>query len=123
MIGADQACKIEGFGRSIQSNDAVLCIFVDGLQRNMLIAVQDNVRPDLIRYDIYVVLLVDLHGFFELSHFPNTSGGIMGRAEDGSVDIVLHDLLFHVIEIHAPDAVLILNKLALHNVIAVVHQG
>ena len=62
-------------------------------------------------------------GLLQLPTLPHTAAGVVGRAEHGGVDLVLHDLLLHVLKIHPPHAVLVLLQGAVDNVVAVIGQG
>ena len=51
MIAADQPRKVEGFAWSIDGDRSFFGVFGDILRGNMLMLVQENIRPDLIGYD------------------------------------------------------------------------
>ena len=74
----------------------------------------EDVRPDLVGDHQAVVGGVDLHGLFDLPALPDPTGGIVGGAEDGQVDLVLPELPVHVLVVHAPDAVLVPDEIAVH---------
>ena len=86
-------------------------------------ALQNDVGPNLVADDHDVVLLKQLHGLFQLPALPHTAAGVVGGAEHRGVDVVLHDLLLHVREVHAVDARLVLDQGAVDNVVAVVGQA
>ena len=69
------------------------------------------------------MLLVDLIGSLELLAGPDTPAGVVGIAEDNEMDMVLLDLLCHVLEVHAPDALAIARKRAMHDAPSGVHDG
>ena len=73
----------------------------------MLVAVEDHVRPDLVGDHEHVVLFEELHGALQLPALPDAATGVVGGAEDNGVDLVVHDLLLHVLKVHAPDVVLV----------------
>ena len=47
----------------------------------------------------------------------------LGGTENGGVDVIFHDLLFHVGKIHPPDTLLVLCQRRVDNVIAIVRQA
>ena len=70
-------------------------------------ALEGDVRPDLIGDDDTLVGLKNLHSFFQLPPLPDPAGGIMGRAEDSQMDVVGLQLGVHVLVVHTPDPLLI----------------
>ena len=98
-------------------------IVADGLDRGMLMAVEKQVGPDLIRNDPDIVLFKDLHSLPDLIRFPDAAAGIVGTAEDGGVDFILHDLLFHIFIVHSPDAGSILHQRVTDEAVSVILQS
>ena len=120
MVAAHQTGQVEGLGGSIDSDSAHPCILADGLGGNVLVAFQNDIRPDLIRDHDTVVCLVDFHGLLDLPAFPDTAAGIVRAAEHGNVDVVCLDLGIHILVVHPPDTVFILDQRAVNDLIAVV---
>ena len=120
MVAAHQTGQVEGLGGSIDSDSAHPCILADGLGGNVLVAFQNDVRPDLIRNHDTIIRLVDFHGLLDLPAFPDTAAGIVRAAEHGNVDVVCLDLGIHVLVVHPPDTVFILDQRAVNDLIAVV---
>ena len=89
------------------------------LRGDVLMAVEQDVRPDLVGDDVDVVLLEKRHCLFELPAFPYAAARVVRRAEDGGVDLVLHDAALHVLKVHAPDATLVKDKRTVDEVVAV----
>jgi len=48
VIAANKSCQIKGFGWSVEGRCTLAGIFTDGLAGDMLMAIQDEVRPDLV---------------------------------------------------------------------------
>ena len=88
----------------------------------MAVAVQEQVGPDLVRNNPDVMLFENLHGAEDLLLFPDPSAGVVRVAEDRGVDMVLPDLLFHILVIQAPDAVRIALQGVQDDPVAVVFQ-
>ena len=120
MIAAHQAGQVEGLGGSIDGDSAHPCILADRLGGNVLVAFQNDVGPDLVRDHDTIAGLVDLHGLLDLPAFPDTAAGIVGAAEHSNVDVVCLDLGIHILVVHPPDAVFILDQWAVNDLIAVV---
>src|SRR5699024_3022180 len=112
MIASDQAGKVESLRGRIERDRPLFRIFGNTLGRYMFMTCKDEIRPDLIGDDIDIVLSIELHHLFEFFPFPYSSGRIMRGAEDSRMDLVLDDLSFHIFEIHAPHAFVILYKRA-----------
>ena len=68
------------------------------------------------------MLAVELHDRLDLPPLPDAARGVVGGAEQGGVDAVLHDLLFHVGQIQPPDTVLVQDQGAFHDMVARVGQ-
>ena len=122
VVAAHQACQVEGLGGSVQSHGAHFRVLADGLGRHMLVTGEKNVTPNFVGYHHHIVLPVQLHGLFHFPLFPDAAAGVVGRAENGGVDLVLHDLLLHVFKVHAPHAVFVLHQGGMDDVVAVVGQ-
>ena len=69
------------------------------------------------------MLFIQCHGLFNFPAFPDTAAGIVGRAEDGSVDLIFYDLALHIFKVHPPDALFIQLEGAVDDMVAVVGQG
>ena len=122
-VAAHQTCQVEGLAGGVHGYGAQLGILTDGLGGDVLVADADQVGPDLVGDDVDIVLFVDLHGLLDLPAFPDTAAGIMGGAENGGVDLVVHDLLLHIGEVHPPDAFLVDIEGGVDDVVAVVFQS
>lgn len=48
VIAANKSCQIKGFGWSVEGCCTLAGIFADGLAGDMLMAIQDEVRSDLV---------------------------------------------------------------------------
>jgi len=85
-----------------------------------VLSAQDDVRPDLVRHDVHVVLPEDVHGTLKLPALPYAAAWVVGGAQDRRMDLPLLDLALHVLEVHAPDAVLVPDEGTMDDVVAVV---
>ena len=65
------------------------------------------------------MLAIDLHRALELPALPHAPAGVVGRAEHRHVDVVLLQLGGHVLIVHAPDALLVLDQRRQHNLVSV----
>ena len=120
VIAADQSSQIKCFGWRIECYCTVLCIFWNRLRRNMLMSIQNDIRPDFIRNDCHIVFCIKFHCFFNLPALPDTSGWIMRWAENSCMNFIFHDFFFHIFKIHAPDSFFIFFQVTVHNMISVV---
>ena len=123
MIAADETGKVEGLGGGVEGGSAHPGVLTDGLGRDVLVAGEDDVRPDLVGYDVDIILFVQLHGLFQLPPLPDAAAGVVGAAQDGGVDVLFGEVLFHVGVVHPPDAILVLHQRGVDDVIAVVGQA
>ena len=123
VIASYKSCQIKSFTWCIKSHCTLLCIFRHTLGWNMLMSGCNNIRPDFIRDNHYVMLFVDFHCLFNLPTFPNTTTWVMRRTEDCCMDLILYDLLFHIIKVHTPYAVFIFYQVAVDNVISIIGQA
>ena len=64
------------------------------------------------------MLAIDVHGELDLVAFPHAAAGIMRRAENGSMDVILLELVLHVLKVHAPYALVVELKRAMDNAVA-----
>ncbi len=123
VIAAHQARQVEGLAGGVHGGGALPGVLGNGLGGDVLVAVEHQVGPDLVRHHIDVVFLEQLHGLFQLPALPDPAAGVVRIAEDGGMDLLLLELLLHVLRIHPPDAVLVLDQGAEHHVVAVVGQA
>ena len=122
-VAANQTGQIEGLAGSVHGNGTIFSVFAYGLGGNMLIAGMDQVTPNFIGYNLNIVLFVQFHHFFYFPFFPNTTAGVMGRAEYGSMDVMIYDLLFHIFEIDAPDSFCVFYQRRMDDFIAAVFDA
>ena len=85
-------------------------------------SVQGEVGPYLVGDDVHVVLPEELHGLFQFPALPDAAAGVVGRAEDGGVDLVVRQLFLHILEVHPPDMAFILEQGAVDNAVAAILQ-
>ena len=64
--------------------------------------------------------LENFHRLLDLPRLPDTPAGVVRVAENRRMDVMIDDLLFHIFEIHAPDAIFIMNQRTVDNVVAIV---
>lgn len=88
----------------------------------MLVTGQNQVGPNLVGDDIYIVFFEQLHGTLDFPAFPDTATGIMRAAENSGVDVILYNFLFHIVKVHAIGALRILEEGRMENMVAVVGQ-
>ena len=123
MVAADESGEVEGLGRCIEGNGALACILADGLGWDVLVALKDEVAPDLVGDDEDIMFCVEGHGLLDLPAFPDAAGRVVRGTEYGGMDVVVDDLLFHIVKVHAPDAVGIFDERGMNDVVAVVGEG
>ena len=107
MITSHKSGQIKGFAGSVESGSTHFGILADRLGGDMPVAFQDQIRPDLVRNYINIILLEKLHGFFQFPAFPYPAAGVVGRAENRSMDVFRRKLPFHIFIIHPPDSLFI----------------
>ena len=123
MVRADEPGQREGLARRVEGDDAVFRILGDGLRRDMLVPGHDDVRPYLVGDNDAVIRGVDLHRLFYLPALPYSAAGVVRRAEDSEVNVVLLYLPIHVLIVHAPDALFVALELAVdYDAPRVVHR-
>lgn len=105
VIAANETRQIKGLGGGVDSHGVLSGPVVDHQGWDM--PGVGNVCPDLIRDYQALVGLIYLHGLFQLPPLPDPAGWVVGRAEDGQMDVVFLQLLVHVLIVHAPDAIFI----------------
>ena len=118
VVAANQARKVECLARRIEGNCAHAGILAHRLRRDMLVPRQDDIGPNLVRDHHAIVLAIDVHGTFNLIALPYAAAGIVRRAEYRGMDVVLGELAFHVLKVHAPHALIVELKRAVDNAIA-----
>ena len=122
MIRTYQSGKVKRLGRGIDSYRSLFSIFADRLRRNMLIAAQNQIRPDLIRNHIHIMFSEQFHRLFQFPFFPHPAAGIVRRTKYRSVDLVFHDFFLHIFIIHAHNALFVLHQGGMYNRISVIFQ-
>ena len=120
VIAAYQTGQIEGLAGRVYRHGVLACPVGDGLCRNVLVTLQNDVRPDLVRDDDAVVGLVDLHRLLQLPPFPDTAAGVVRAAEYGHMDFLGLQLGVHILIVHPPDAVFVLFQRAVDDLVAIV---
>ena len=86
----------------------------------MAVSGHSQIRPDLIRNDIYVIFLVKIHQFPDFPLFPYTAGRIVRRTENGGVDTASGQLLLQIPVVDPPRSLLILYQWIQEQVPAIV---
>ena len=114
VIAAGQARQIEGFGGGIHRHRVLSCPVVHHQGGGVLMTGVHNIRPDFIADYQTLILFKHLHGLFQLPALPHTARRVVGRAEDGQMDLVLPQLPVHVLIVHPPYSLRILHKGAVH---------
>ena len=102
VVASDEAGEVEGLGRGVECNGVFSGVLADTLDRDMSVTVENDVRPDFIADDLYIVFFKNSESFFKLFPVPDPSTGIVGGAEDCGMNVVAADLVFHVFVVHAP---------------------
>ena len=64
------------------------------------------------------MLAIDVHGALDLATLPHAAAGIVRRAENRSMDVVLRELSLHVLKVHAPYALVVELQRAMDNTVA-----
>ena len=118
VVAADQARQVERLARRIEGNRAHAGILAHRLRRNMLVTRQNDIGPNLVRDHHAIVLAIDVHGALNLVALPYAAAGIVRRAEHRGIDMVLGELLLHVLKVHTPHALVVEPKRAVDNAIA-----
>ena len=108
VIAAYQTGQIEGLAGRVYRHGVLVCPVGDGLCRCVLVALQNDVRPDLVRDDDAVVGLVDLHRLLQFPPFPDAAAGVVRAAEYGHMDFLGLQLGVHILIVHPPDTVFVL---------------
>ena len=126
MVAAHQPRQIEGLGGRIESNGVLVGIAADTLGRDMAVSLQNEVGPDLIADHFDIIFFKNGKGPFQFLPVPDTAAGIMRRTENRSMDMMIADLLLHVVKIHPPVSLtgrcLLIEQGAVHDPVAVVAQ-
>ena len=69
------------------------------------------------------MFLINLHRLLDLFSLPDSSGRIMRRTENRTMDVILDNLLLHILIIHTPNAVFISHKIAENHFPSVIVHG
>ena len=64
------------------------------------------------------MLAIDVHGALDLVTLPYAAAGIVRRAEHRGMNVVLGELILHVLKVHTPHALVVELKRAVDNAIA-----
>ena len=67
--------QVEGLGGGVEGGSAHPGVLTDGLGGDVLVAGEDDVRPDLVGYDVDIILFVQYHGLFQLPPLPDAAAG------------------------------------------------
>ena len=118
VVAADQARQVERLAGRIEGNRAHAGILAHRLRRDMLVPRQDDIGPNLVRDHHAIVLAIDVHGALDLVALPYAAAGIVRRAEHRGMDVILGELVLHVLKVHAPHALVVELKRAVDNTIA-----
>ena len=123
MVASDQPGQVKGFGRRIHGNGAVSRILRNHLGRDMFIFPKDQIGPDLIGNHIHIMFLEKLHSFFQFPTLPDATCWIMGTAHNAGVNVIFHNLLFHVGKVHAPYIFLVFFQSTVYNVVSIISKS
>ena len=118
VVAADQTRQVERLARRIEGNRAHAGILAHRLRRDMLMSQQDDIGPNLVRDHHAIVLAIDVHGALDLVTLPYATAGIVRRAEHRGMDVILGELVLHVLKVHTPHALVVELKRAVDNAIA-----
>ena len=89
METADHARQIKCFAGRIHGDHMLPCPVTDHLRWNVPVAGKGQVRPDLVADHITVVGRIDFHGLLQFPAFPHPAAGIVRRAENRQMDVIL----------------------------------
>ena len=78
MVAAHQPRQVEGLAGGIQRHRALPGVLADRLGGGMLVAVEQDIGPDLVRDDHAVIGAVHFHSLLNLAAFPYTAAGVVG---------------------------------------------
>ena len=117
MITSNQTGQIKCLARCIKRNGSFPCIFADRLKWNMMISIQYDIRPDFIRYNNTIIILIHLHRFFQFFKRPDSSSRVMRITEDGYMNLMLLNFFIHIFIIHSPDSFFIPFQFTVDNLI------
>ena len=123
VIAAHEARQVEGLGGGVEGHRPVAGVVADALAGDVGVAGQDQVGPDLVAYDMDVIFFEEGVGALKLFALPDAAAGVVGRAEDGCVNVPVPQLFFHVVVVHAGDAVFVGDEGRVDDVPAVVAEG
>ena len=123
VVAAHQPRQIEGLAGGVEGDGPAAGVGADALSGGVLVAVQQDVGPDLVRDDHAAVGLVHRHGLFQLFPGPDAAAGVVGAAQDGHMDVVLLQFAVHVGVVHPPHALLVPDQGRVDDPEAVVLQG
>ena len=123
VVAADEACQIEGLGGGVQGHGALPGVIGHGLQGDVPVTTEGQVRPDLVGDHRYIQPPGHVHELLQLLLLPYTARGVVGGAEHHRTDVVALDLGLHVEEVHALHTVAVRFQGAGDDVIAAVFDG
>ena len=118
VVAADQARQVERLAGRVEGDRAHAGILAHRLRRDVLVPRQDDIGPNLVRNHHAIVLAIDVHGALDFVALPYAAAGIVRRAENGSMDVVLREFALHVLKVHAPYALVVELKRAMDNTVA-----
>ena len=123
VIASHKARQIKGLGRGVDGGCTVSGVLAHRLGGDVPVVRQNDIRPNFVGDHKHVVLFVQLHGLLNFPAFPHAAAGIVRGAENGGVDFPFHDLPFHVLKVHTPYALGVLNQGREDDAVAVVFQA
>ena len=122
VVAAHQARQVEGLAGGVHGDGPQLGVLGYRLGGDVLVAFQNDVRPDLVGDHIDIVLFVQLHSLLDLPALPDPAGGVVGGTENSGVDLVIQELLLHIGKVHPPDAILVQDQRGMDDLVAAIGQ-
>ena len=120
VVAAHEPGKVEGLAGRVERRGSIACVLADRLGGDVLVIPQSQIGPNLVGNDHAIVGLVHFHGLLDFPTLPHAPARIVRAAEHGHMDVMLLELLIHILVIHAPYAVLVQLERAVDDAIAVV---